>query len=296
MPTQTWTPLPLIQTTAAFFAKKEIPTPRLDAEVLLCHVLGLSRRIELYTSFERPLTEGEVEGYRALVRRRVQREPVSHILGYREFMGIRFTVTRDVLAPRPETEILVEEAVRLLQERGESADAASARVLDLGTGSGCIAVSLAALCPRAAVLATDLSPAALAVACGNAESAGVADRVAFGEGDLFAAIPTGQTFDLILSNPPYVADGDPGVWPEVRDYEPAMAVFCGADPYSFHRRIAAGVETWLNPGGWLLVEVGQGQAQGVEAIWAEETGLGEIRSLADHAGCGRVVVGRKSLA
>ncbi len=327
MTAKTWTPLPLVKTTAAFFADKGIDSARLDAELLLCHVLGLANRIELYTGFERPLTSAEVDAYRAFVRRRAAREPVSHILGYRDFMGIRFRVTPAVLAPRPETEILVEEAVRWIEGRtagppdlaveesgseapaeeeaagpgGEAVDpgaargSAPARVLDLGTGSGCIGVSVAALCPGATVVATDIDPETLAVARTNAEDAGVADRVELREGDLFAACMPGDTFDLILCNPPYVAEGDPEVWPEVRDYEPAVAVFSGADGFEFHQRVAAEAETWLNPGGALLLEVGAGQAEDVQALVDRAQGLVPERTLADHAGVARVVVARTAV-
>ncbi len=291
----TWTPVPLIKTTAEFFAGKGVPSPRLDAEVLLCHALEVKNRLELYTGFERPLTSTEVDAYRKLVRRRARREPVSHILGYRDFMGIRFKVTPDVLAPRPETEIMVEQAVRLLErqtgEKGQNPD--TLQVLDLGTGSGCIAVSLAAMCPSARVTATDISAEALRVAEENAHAAGVQGRVDFRHGDLFAACRPGESFDLLLSNPPYVAENDPQVWPEVRDFEPAVAVFSPGDVLSFYKRIASEAEKWLNPGSWLLMELGADQARSVSGILTQTTLLQDIGMVKDHNNIERVIMARK---
>ncbi len=357
MTDKTWTPLPLLKTTAAFLEAKGVPTPRLDAEVLLCQVLGCASRIELFTGFERPLLAAELGRYRELVRRRGRREPVSRILGEREFMGIPFKVTPTVFSPRPETEILVEEVVRRLtppkpkrsaavyakfeaalqkqqegpaaasveapplperdeippaeadpvnlqaspppsplpipETRTEETSISSPRVLDLGTGSGCIAVAVAALCPRTRVVATDISPAALAVARDNAGAADVNARVEFREGDLFAACRAGETFNLVLSNPPYLVAGDEAIWPEVYDYDPPEALYGGADGLAFYRRLAPEVEKWLNPGGVLLLEVGAGQAAAVTALLRAQAGLEDIHALRDYLGVERVVVARK---
>jgi release factor glutamine methyltransferase len=287
-----WTPLALVKTTAAYLAEKGVDAPRLDAERLLAHVLGCAR-IGLYTQFERPLVREEVDAYRELVRRRAAREPVSRIVGAREFMGIAFRVTPAVFSPRPETEGLVEEAVRLLRERGTHAADGDApeppRVLDLCTGSGCVAVSVAAHVPAARVVATEISPEAAAVARGNAESAGVAGRVEVREGDLLVPVAPEERFDLVLANPPYLVEGDPAIWPEVRDYDPALALYGGADGLELVRRIAAEAAGHLAPGGAVLVEVGAGQAAPAERILAE--GIGRpCRTLPDAAGIPRVVV------
>lgn len=337
---KTWTPPALVKTSAEYLAGKGVPGAKLDAELLLCHALGAGKRLELYTGFDRPLEESELAAYRELVRRRAAREPVSHILGRREFMGLSFAVTPDVLAPRPETEILVEQALALLspprRKRSEeyfarleaalppgtaAAEIEPARVaesgpadetfspeerpvsplweketlkvLDLCTGSGCIAAAVAAMCPRARVVATDVSAAALAVAEKNAAAAGVAERIEFRRGDMFAACVAGEGFDLVLSNPPYLVEGDPAIWPEVRDYEPALALYGGDDGLDFQRIIANETEKWLNPGGWLLVEVGCGQAEAVQKLLGAATLLDGIGAVRDHCGIDRVVAARK---
>ncbi len=287
-----WTPLALVKTTAAYLAEKGADAPRLDAELLLAHVLGCSR-IGLYAQFERPLVAEEVDAYRALVRRRAAREPVSRILGTREFMGIAFRVTPSVFSPRPETELLVEEAVRRLRERTGPAggqEAEPPRVLDLCTGSGCVAVSVAAHVPGARVVATEISPDAAAVARGNAERAGVAERVEVREGDLLAPLAPAARFDLVLANPPYLVEGDPAIWPEVRDYDPPVALYGGEDGLAVVRRIAAEAPPHLAPGGVVLCEVGAGQAGAAGSILAAGLGTEAWRALKDAAGIPRVVV------
>lgn len=316
-----WTPLELVKTTEIFFQKKGIPTPRLDAELLLAHVLGCTR-IGLYTDFERLLTTEEVDRYRELVRRRSQREPVSRILGEKEFMGHPFLVTPAVLSPRPETEILVEEAVRLLggdvrwggrsflatekqteqdspttkeAAAEESSEIPPRHILDLGTGSGCIAISLAIRLPKFRILASDLSSAALEVARENARRLGVEERIDFREGDLFSVCRAGEGFDAIVCNPPYLNLDDPEIWPEVRDFDPKIALDGGKDGLDFYRRIAVEVERWLNPGGWLLLELGAGQWEAVVTLFAEETLLDSPRALLDYQGKKRVLVTRRPL-
>lgn len=279
-----WTPVPLIKTTAEYFASKGVPTPKLDAEILLRHVLGLKNRIELYTQFERPLTDAELSAYRELVRRRATREPVNRILGACEFMGLAFTITPAVLSPRPETEILVEQANKRLEANP------AARVLDLGTGSGCIAIAIACMNREVAVTAVEVDPAALAVAQKNAEQhEAITERLAFREGDWFAALNDDERFDLILSNPPYIAEGDEAIWPEVKNFDPAGALYAGADGLDAYRRIAAEVTTWLNPGGAVLLEIGQGQENAVTAL-LQDAGMTSTEVICDHAGIGRVVI------
>lgn len=319
MAEQTWTPLPLVKKTAAYLAEKGVPGARLDAEVLLASVLGLSR-ITLYASSERVLSEAEVDAYRAMVRRRANREPVSRILGKREFMGLDFHVTPEVLSPRPETEILVEQALRILCPERKGLPRAGAptrmrplggfpegvaepeaptyaaeperRVLDIGTGSGCIAVSLAVLAPGVRVVAGDVSAAALAVAEENAGRHGVGERIDFREGDLFSVCAAVEVFDVIVSNPPYLVEGDTDIWPEVARYDPPLALYGGADGLAVYRALAGSVERHLRPGGALLLEVGAGQADAVAGILREATLLTGIEAVPDHAGIDRVVMAR----
>lgn len=322
MAEQTWTPLDLVKKTAAYLAQKEVPGARLDAEVLLASVLGLSR-ISLYAASDRVLTEAEVDAYRAMVRRRANREPVSRILGKREFMGLDFRVTPDVLSPRPETEILVEKALRILcpDRKGLPRAGAPTRmrplggfpdgvaepeapvyaadpertVLDIGTGSGCIAVSLAVLAPGVQVVASDISAAALAVAQDNASLHHVEGRIAFREGDLLTVCHPEEAFDVIASNPPYLVEGDSAIWPEVARYDPAVALYGGSDGLAAYRTLAESVERHLRPGGVLLLEVGAGQAEAVTAILRDTTLLTELETIPDHAGVDRVVVARMAV-
>lgn len=287
-----WHPVELIKTTAAYLEEKGVPSARLDAELLLAEVLGC-RRIDLYVRFEQPLTPEEVDAYRDLVRRRAGREPVSRILGVREFMSHRFKVTPEVLSPRPETEILVEEALRLLEAMGSAEEPPG--LLDLGTGSGCIAVSVAARRPEVQMVATDLSAPALLVARDNAHAAGVWQRIDFREGDLFDACWPDETFDMILCNPPYLAEGDPAIWPEVSRYDPPRALYGGETGLDFYPRLAVEGAERLRPGGCLLLEVGAGQAGTVMAMLNDVDALESVRSLTDHAGVERVVTARRTL-
>lgn len=295
MSDEPWTPVDLVKTTAAYFEKKGVPSARLDAEVLLAHVLGC-KRLELYTGFERPLAAAEVDRYRELVRRRAAREPVSRILGQKEFMSLPFAVTGDVLAPRPETEILVEEAVRQLPDDAGSRDEleyVAPRVLDLCTGSGCIAVAVAVQRSAVQVVATDLHAPALLVARENAERNGVWQRIDFREGDLFAACWEGELFDMILCNPPYLVEGDGEIWPEVREYEPAIALYADAGGMEFYLRIAEEAPGFMARGGSILLEVGAGQAAEVIAILERADAFEDIRALPDHAGMDRVICARR---
>lgn len=343
-PQKQWRPLELVKVTAQYLAQKKIEGARLDAEVLLAEVLHCSR-LGVYAQPDTVLTPAQVDAYREFVRRRTNHEPVSRILGKKEFMGMEFTVTPAVLSPRPETEILVEQALKILDpspkkkksdvvfaaleskmrefvvqqtaaDRGallpaellplldaspvapaeaapvDSATPAALRVLDLGTGSGCIAVSLAKSCPRARVFAVDSSSEALATARANAEKLGAA--VEFFQGDWFAALPAGERFDVIVSNPPYIVDGDPELEPEVRDYDPAGALFGGADGLDAYRKITARAGEFLAPGGCILFEVGQGQAPAVQAMLLKQFPDASVECAADYAGIERVVCARLS--
>ncbi len=243
------------------------PEPARDAKVLLAHSLGKQKTFLIaYPEFE--LSDEQQTRFRAVIERRADREPLQHILGRQEFYGRDFRVSPDVLIPRPETEAIVELAVGFLADRPEP------RFLDIGTGSGCIAVSIAAELPAARGVATDISPAALAVARENAYKHGVADRLSFIESDLFGPAVEGE-FDLIASNPPYIPlEEFRGLEPEVREFEPRVALTDEGDGLAIIRKIITTAPHHLKPGGKLLVEIGFGQSESVSAmidrtIWPE---------------------------
>ncbi len=274
---------------AGHLAASGVDRPRLDAEVLLGWVLGLDR-VRLYVEHDRPLTPPEVDAYRACIARRARREPVAYITGVREFYSRPFFVDHRVLIPRPETEHLVEVALEELGRRfpGEK----ERRVLDVGTGSGAVAITVALEAPGTRVVAVDVSPGALEVAQRNAEALGAAERVRFLESDVFSAVGE-ETYHAIVSNPPYVSASE---WeqlpPDVRQYEPREALLGGTDGLDLIRRLAAGAPPRLVLGGFLAMEIGEGQGEAARRILAEH-GFGEIRTIRDLAGKDRVVFGVK---
>ena len=274
----------LLKTTTGWFRERGIDSARLDAELLLSHVLQVPR-MTLYTSFDRPLSPDELDRYRGLARRRGRREPVAYILGEREFYGRSFTVDRRVLIPRPDTEVLIDEVLARLPEEADGI------VLDYGTGSGAIALTLAAERPSLKLLALDVSADALDVARANAAALELSERVGFVRSDGFARLPGRFRGGLaaLVSNPPYVREDErPGMMPDVRDHEPGLALFAGADGLHHYRQIAETVD-WLAPGGLVAVEVGQGQSAAVQAIF-ERAGLTDLRVRKDLSGIDRVVL------
>ena len=275
---EVWTTLKTLTWTKEFFLSKGIVNARLEAEWLLCAVTGLDR-VGLYLQFDKPLNESELAEYRVKVARRAKREPLQHILGSQDFFGLDYEVTADVLVPRHETEVLVSEAfIRHPQ---------AATILDIGTGSGCIAVSLKKLFTEAAVTATDISEAALVVARRNAEKFGVA--IEFLAGSLFTPI-AGRSFDLIVSNPPYIPSAEIELLePEVRDYDPRSALDGGKDGLDIYRKLIPGAVACLKPGGWLLVEIGAGQAEDVAQLYNNTACFTEPDVSSDSAGIVRVV-------
>jgi release factor glutamine methyltransferase len=280
-----WTVQRMLAWMTQDFASLPVATPRLDAELLLCHVLGYDR-VRLYMDMQRPLDEAERERVRALVVRRRKHEPVAYILGKKEFYRHSFEVSRDVLVPRPETEILVDRAL-------EALPAEAALALDLCTGSGAIGLSVAALRPQLSLHATDISPAALEVAERNARSLGVADRVRFHPGDLFAALPAPGRYALVVSNPPYVADAEwPSLARDITEHEPRVALLAGSDGLAVLRRICRAAADWLAPGGALLLEVGRGQAEVVAGWLREDPRFERTTTHRDLAGVERVVDSR----
>jgi release factor glutamine methyltransferase len=282
-----WTIQALLGWTTDFLRSKGVEAARLEAQVLLAHVLDCPR-IELVARFPEQPTDEQRVRFRELIKRRVDGWPVAYLVGRREFYLLPFEVSPAVLIPRPETETLVLEALRLLKPLAAPA------VLDLGTGSGCIAVSVAHQKRDARVTATDVSPDALDVARRNAEAHGVAGRVAFAQGDLFAAVPAGSLFDVVVSNPPYVTPAElAGLSPDVREHEPRLALDGGPDGLAFYRRIAAGVGPLLKPGGWLAVEIGATQEDAVRTLLADRPELEAGPTLKDGAGRPRVATARK---
>lgn len=259
---------------------------RLDAELLLRHLLGWDVAT-LVVRMREPLPGSDRAAFERLVDLRATRVPLQHLTGEQAFWRHVFRVTPDVLIPRPETELVVELALDAMRDR------ARPRLLDVGTGSGCIALSLAAERPDAVVCAVDLSPAALAVARDNAERLGLAHRVRFHEGDLVAAVADELPFDVIASNPPYVgADELASLAPEVRDHEPRMALTPPGDRASIYGRLAAAAAIQLAPDGRLIVEIGRGmQAEVARAFTV--AGLQVERVVPDLAGIPRVVVVRR---
>jgi len=297
---ETWTVLKIIQWTTEYLKGKGIDNPRLDSEVLLAHLLRLDR-VGLYLNFDRPLSRDELSSFREIVKRRGSREPLQYITGHQEFWSLDFKVTPDVLIPRPDTEILVEEALKAV--RRETLDVRRQNqlpftILDLCTGSGCIAISLAHELKDAVVYAVDTSEAALSIARENAEKNVVQDRVIFLQGDLYEALTSYvsrlTSYDIIVSNPPYIKNIDiPNIQPEVRDYEPRMAVDGGTEGLGFYKRIVADAPNHLSPHGWLMVEVGEGQADAVSKMMADTGAFESISTVKDLAGIERVVKAHK---
>jgi len=294
----TWTVQRILAWMAQDFTALGLASPRLDAELLLCNVLKCDR-VRLYMDMPRPLTREELDAARALVQRRRKREPVAYIVGEREFYKHAFEVSSAVLIPRPETEIVVDLALAALPKGASSgtadfvaAQGEPARALDLCTGSGAIAITLAAERPTLHVDATDISPEALAVARRNAERIGVAERVALRHGDLFEPLPRERRYAVITANPPYVTDADyKTLAPEILQHEPALALVAGADGLDVLRRICAQAAEWLAPQGLLAMELGAGQAHAVMELLHATRRFSDIAAHRDLAGIERVVTG-----
>lgn len=281
---RSWRLLDILENTSRFFAAKGLENARLQAELLLAAVLGV-KRLDLYLQFERPLHSSEVDRYREYVRQRLQRVPVQYITGVAAFRQLELTVTPAVLIPRPETEVLVDVALELLPAGG--------RVLDLCCGSGAVALSLAQEAAATEVVAADVSVAALEVAKANGQRCGLAERVEWHCGDLFAPLRGTEPFDLVAANPPYVRRGDLAqLAPEVRDYEPHLALDGGEDGLAYYRRIAQEAADFIRPGGYLLLEVGEGQSAAVEGLLARSARLTEVQIRPDLNQIPRVVVAR----
>lgn len=266
--------------TSAWFKERGIPSSRLDAELLLGHVLGLDR-VQLYLNFERPLTDDELERIRVVVRRRSAREPLAWIVEKKEFYNRDFIVRPGVLVPRPDTETLIEAALKLMP------DADPLYVADIGSGSGCIGLTLAAERPGIRLYAIDRSPEALACTQANIVALDLKSRAVAIAGDLLGNFPAERPIDWVVSNPPYIADLS-GLAPEVRDHEPRLALDGGPDGLAVYRRLIPQASKRVRQG--LIVEVGAGQAPSVATLMSE-AGLSDVQTFRDLAGTERVVAG-----
>ncbi|MCS6808813.1 MAG: peptide chain release factor N(5)-glutamine methyltransferase [Bacteroidota bacterium] len=280
-----WTILEIINWGKQYFAQRGIDAPRLTIELFLAHVLGISR-VQLYMHFDRPLRKEELSRLRIMIQRRVAREPLQYIIGEVEFAGLKLLVNPAVFIPRPETELLVEYAIRRISSEG----AAKLHILDIGTGSGCIALAIAQQFPHVQVHALDSSAESLGVAQKNALLHGICN-VQFEHSDILTAHPE-RRFDVILSNPPYISQNDMNeLEPEIYQYEPHSALTDGADGLRFYQRFAEIFPVLLEQHGWFVVEIGFNQSDAVSSLF---TGVGYVVSMhKDLAGINRVCVGQK---
>lgn len=289
--TDAWTIRRLLEWTTGFFDRKQVDSPRLSAELLLGHVLS-APRIKLYTEHDRAVDEHHLAIFRDLVKRAGEHEPIAYLTGKAHFFNLEFKVTRDVLIPRPDTETIVE---HVLQQVRFTPGLERPRVLDLCTGSGCVAAAIAQHLKTATILAIDDSPAALAVAKENVERLGLADRVLLAEGNLYEPLEkqiTASPFDMIVANPPYIPSAEIAKLDRnVRDYEPHAALDGGPDGLAVVRRILAGAPPRLLPGGRVYVEIQFDQAESAKRL-AAEAGLTEVRVYRDAAGHERVLHAR----
>jgi len=285
-----WTVLKVIEWTQGYLRARAIPSPRLESELLLSHALGLDR-VGLYLHHDMVLSPSELERFRELIKRRTRGEPLPYITGYKEFWSIPFRVDPSVLIPRPETEVLVEEALRIIGLEGWT----DPLVLDLGTGCGAIAVSLAKSISSGRIVATDLSWEALALARENALAQGVSGRICFVQGDGLSFMKsTAGIFDQIVSNPPYVSHEEiESLQPEIRDFEPRHALDGGPDGLEFHRELLSQVPSRLKSGGWLIVEIGAGQGPKILESAEKASWTKRVRIIRDYAGRSRALVAQK---
>jgi release factor glutamine methyltransferase len=256
------TVLEAINKGAEFLARKTIESPRLQSELLLAHILNLPR-LRLYLEFERALNDAQANEFRELLVRRGNHEPLQHIIGSTSFCGLPMIVTPAVLIPRPETEVLAEQVWTFLNQRENETT-----FVDLGTGSGCIPIAIAAHAKKSRGVAVDISSDALAVAKQNFEKNGLVDRIELREGDFLAALQPAERFDVIVSNPPYIPSSEIELLqPEVRDHDPRLALDGGADGLNFHRALAQGAAQFLEPGGRLFIEFADGQGEALRELF-----------------------------
>ena len=286
-----WTIQKLLKWVTDYFVTKGIDSPRLSAELLLSHVLGM-KRIELYTQFDKPVAKQPLDKFHDLVKRAAQNEPIAYIIGKTEFYSLEICVDSSCLIPRPETELLVERAVGFLQTRN-----GNQFVCDLGTGSGCIAVATAKNFANAQIIATDISASALEMAARNIERHQLNKQITLLCGDLFDPIVPQldvDRFDLIVCNPPYVNSVEFKVLDEnVKNYEPKEALFAGADGLDIYRRIIEKVDNFLKPDSALMLEIGYSQGQAVRDLLEQSDCFAEITIEKDFHDNDRIVIAQK---
>lgn len=282
--TKVWTALELRRWGEGYFAEKQIDSPRLTMELMLCHILRYSR-LELYLHYDKPLTKAELSALKAMIARRAKREPLQYILGETEFYGLPFAIDSSALIPRPETEFLVEAALEYLVQATQPLS-----VLDIGTGSGCIALTIAKKSPESRVVAMDISETALALAAKNQSALGV-ENCELVKRDIFREIIVKKPFDVIVSNPPYIStEGMAELEPELLRHEPHIALTDGGDGLRFYRRFAEVFPSILAPDGMFFIEIGYGQAAEVIDLFADAYQC-SIKN--DLAGIPRILIGRQ---
>ena len=288
-PGDPWTILRMILWSAEYLTEKGVEAGRLDAEWLLSTALGVDR-LQLYLQYDRPLSPEEREAFKPLLRGRASREPLQYIIGRSAFRQLELKTDPRVLIPRPETEVLVQEVLDWASAAGKSLG----RVWEMGTGTGAVALSLAMEGACTTIVATDSSPDALSVAADNAERYDVSGLVEFREGSLFEPLEEGEAFDVIVSNPPYIAEGEKGeLQPEVRDWEPPEALFAGEDGLDVIRQLVAGAPEHLLPGGFLALECGLGQAERIATDLNGTGAFAAVRIRPDLTGRPRFVIAER---
>lgn len=288
-----WKVLDVLNWTTNYFKDKKIASARLDAELLVGFALNLPR-IDLYLSFDRPLNKEELEKIRELVKRRAKYEPVAYIIGKKEFYSLEFWVTKDVLVPRPETELLVEQAIRIGQEIG-SREQGGLRIIDVGCGCGNIAISVAKNLEDSLVYATDVSLKALDIAKRNALNLEVSNKIVFICQGLFLAFSSNLEADLILSNPPYISLKEySSLAPDIQDFEPKQALEAGEKGLRFYRKIIEQAPGHLKEGGYLILEIGSTQATMVRELILVSGEFLSCKIVKDYSGLDRVMVAQKS--
>ncbi|MBK9250017.1 MAG: peptide chain release factor N(5)-glutamine methyltransferase [Ignavibacteria bacterium] len=282
--TKIWTALSVRRWGEGYFAEKQIDSPRLTMELMLCNILRYSR-IDLYLHYDKPLTASELSALKAMIARRVKREPLQYILGNTEFYGLEFKVDSSVLIPRPETELLVESVIEYIGTLAQSIS-----ILDIGTGSGCIALTIAKKCSDSRVVALDISESALEVATKNRDALSV-ENCELVKRDIFLPISVKMPFDIIVSNPPYVSSENMSeLEPELALYEPHIALTDGADGLKFYRRFADIFQTILAPNGIFFVEIGYGQVSDILSLFSDNYDC-SVKN--DLAGIPRILIGKR---
>ncbi len=294
-----WTIFKSLSWAETYLNKFKTPNAKIDAEYLLSNILKCKRQ-ELYLNPEKQLTNQEINTFKGFIQKRSKREPIQYIIGEEEFRGFIFKVTRNVLIPRPETELLVEEAVSIVKDKeARGMGHGSWTIVDLCTGSGCIAVSIAKEIDNCKVYATDISEKVLIIAKENAKRHTVEDRITFLQGSLFEPLKDKGLegkIDIMLSNPPYVSKKDmEKLQPEVKEYEPHLALYAGEDGLDSYRTIIPQALPYLKKGGYLILEIGYGQAEGVKELFAQYPAYDKIEIINDLSGIERVMKARKGV-